>query len=103
MTMRINRDDEEENKQTDKEFIDEFKDRSGKAPIGKYPDGKLTDNDMGALEMKIGILERNVVMDFGTPVQSIGMPPDECVRFANLLIAKAEQIRLNIQEDESNH
>jgi len=49
--------------------------------------------------MKIGILEGRIVMDFGKPVHTIGMPPDECIKFAEVLIKKA----LKAKEDESNH
>jgi hypothetical protein len=41
----------------------------------KYPEGKLTESDDGELEFKIAVFEERVIMDWGKPVQWIGLSP----------------------------
>ena len=39
----------------------------------KYPNGKLNEHDEGALTFRMATVDGNVVIDFGKPVQWIGL------------------------------
>ena len=59
----------------------------------KYPHGKLTEDDEGALDLAILTHEGNVVIDFGgKPVTWIGFPPDQARQMGQSLIDKANEI-----------
>ena len=65
-------------------------------PTGRFPYGKIhEDDDEG--EIKIGFAaDRNtetVYIDFGTPVRSLGMRPEQAEALAALLLAKAMEAR----------
>jgi hypothetical protein len=56
---------------------------------GGFPDGKLNGADEGGLRFAIGEEGGNVVINFGKPVAWLGMPPEQAVAMAELLIRKA--------------
>ena len=62
-------------------------------PTGKFPEGKLSPDDEG--ELTIGITEwcGHVRIDFGSPIQSLAMPPDKAVELAKYMIEKAINIK----------
>lgn len=57
-------------------------------PTGKYPAGKLGPHDEGELALRIAGDEEHdvVVVDFGTQVVSLAMPPEQAIEFGKLLI-----------------
>jgi hypothetical protein len=59
---------------------------------GQFPEGKLTPEDEG--ELRFAILEKhgNVVLEFGTPIKWLGLPPKRARALADVLIAKANGI-----------
>jgi hypothetical protein len=57
----------------------------------KYPEGKLTENDEGELDFKIGVREGRVIMNWGKPVQWIGLRPVDARAMAASLIKNAEE------------
>lgn len=61
-------------------------------PTGEYPEGKLNEYDKGGLNMAIGIMNNNVVIEFGTPVTWLGMPKKEATAFAKLILSKANEL-----------
>ena len=60
---------------------------------GKFPKGQLNDDDEGAINVGVAFdPEKNVVMiNFGSPVTWLGLPPKEAIEFANLILAKAKR------------
>jgi hypothetical protein len=56
---------------------------------GKHPDGKLNEHDEGELTLAVGIVNGNVVIDFGKPIRSLAMPPENARGFAQLILDKA--------------
>jgi hypothetical protein len=58
----------------------------------KYPHGKLNDNDEGELGMAISHENGNVVLNFNKPVAWIGMPPEQAMGLAQLLIDHARML-----------
>lgn len=59
---------------------------------GEFPDGQLNKNDEGELRLGVGIEGKNVIIDFGKPIEWIGMPKENAIEFANILIANANNI-----------
>ncbi len=62
---------------------------------GEFPDGKLVEHDEGELRCGVaGDPERHLVfIDFGSPVKSLGMSPDQAVEFAASILKNAEKAR----------
>ena len=59
---------------------------------GNFPHGKLNGSDEGGIRFAIGEDGGNVVINFGTPVAWLGMPPEQAVALAEMLIAKARVV-----------
>ncbi len=59
---------------------------------GDYPNGKLTDKDEGGLVYKVGRYKDTVIMEFGTPVKWLGLPPENARELAQVLIKHADAI-----------
>ncbi len=57
-----------------------------------YPRGKLTQDDEGQLQVRIGIRDATVIMDFGKPIQWLGMAPNNARDLAALLVQRADEI-----------
>lgn len=59
-------------------------------PTGKYPRGSLGPTDQGALSVGVASdTKGNVILNFGTEVSWIGMPPEQAVEFAKLILRHA--------------
>lgn len=56
---------------------------------GQFPNGKASAVDEGSVRFAVGERDNNVLIDFGTQVIWLAMPPEQAVAFAQLLIAKA--------------
>ena len=61
-------------------------------PTGKFPLGKLTDDDEGELRIGITTSKGNVVIDFGKNITWIGMPPEQAIQFGELIIKRAKEL-----------
>lgn len=59
---------------------------------GKFPEGKLTDNDEGELAFAVTAYHGKVVVNFGKPIASLGMSPEQARGFALLLRKNANAI-----------
>lgn len=55
----------------------------------RYPHGKLNDDDEGELRVAIGHERGNVILDFYKPVKWIGLPPEQAMGLARLLVHHA--------------
>lgn len=60
-----------------------------KQVFGEYPNGRLNDNDAGALAVEIGQEGGSVVMRFPKPVAWIGFTGDQAMEIAQVLIKHA--------------
>jgi hypothetical protein len=67
--------------------------RDGKAKP-EFPNGKISENDEGAIAFKISPDPEGkvVVLDFGKQVRCVGMRPEEAVQLAQMLIKHARAI-----------
>jgi len=59
---------------------------------GTFPDGKLNENDKGALAISVGIEGDNVVLLIGEPTTWVGMPPEMAVKIAQEIFKRARLI-----------
>ena len=59
---------------------------------GKYPSGKLTNEDEGELKLGIVNYKNKVVIEFGKPTHWIGLDKNEAINFANAIINNAKEI-----------
>ena len=60
---------------------------------GDYPQGRISETDEGGLQMAIFKTKdkSNLIIEFGTPVQWLGMPVDEAKAFALSILKKANE------------
>ena len=65
-------------------------DRLGKT--GEHPRGLLTPTDEGGIRFAVGSKNGVVVIDFGTPVAWVGMPPGQARALAESLVRHADHI-----------
>jgi hypothetical protein len=61
---------------------------------GQFPQGKVCESDEGELTMGVAadIQQRTVVLNFGTPVLWLGLPPAQARELAASLIEKADEV-----------
>ncbi len=59
----------------------------------QYPQGKLREDDDGAIEMKIGVYKGKVVIEFANQVKWFGMNADEAIQMGMTLIASANDAK----------
>ena len=64
---------------------------------GTYPRGKLGPHDEGGLAIGIAKDKRgNIIVNFGTPVAWFGLPPEQAIAFARLILKHAGAGRIEI-------
>lgn len=64
--------------------------------FGEFPDGKLNQNDEGALAVMVGNENGKVVIRFPKPVAWIGFTPEQAIDIAQTLITHARKCGLAI-------
>lgn len=66
-------------------------------PTGDFPRGKLGPTDEGGLAIGVSKDEKgNVVINFGTPVRWVGIPPEQVATFCRLLLRHAGAKKVEI-------
>jgi hypothetical protein len=64
-------------------------------PTGQFPYGKLNEDDEG--ELRIGVAAdratETVYIEFGTPVKSLAMRPEQAIALAQSLIKNAQKAK----------
>jgi len=61
-------------------------------PTGTYPDGKIADNDEGAIQYGITTMNNRIVFDFGKPIRTIGLTQKQAWEMAEVLTRRANQL-----------
>jgi hypothetical protein len=59
---------------------------------GDFPKGQITMDDEGAIQFALKPEDGKLVIDFGTPVQWVGMTPQEACDLAGSLVKMARAI-----------
>lgn len=75
-----------------------------KHPMGfgktdQHPEGKLRSDDEGEIKFGVTHLDGEVVLDFGTSVTWVGMPPSLARQLAINLNKHADEIEQNVNEE----
>lgn len=58
---------------------------------GGFPHGKLNGSDEGGIRFAVGEDGGNVVINFGTPVAWLGMPPQQAIALATCCPAASRE------------
>lgn len=64
---------------------------------GEFPEGQYVPHDEGAIRFGVAADEGKVFVDFGTPVRSLGLLPEQADALAQSLMEKARQARAQHQ------
>ena len=59
----------------------------------RFPRGKLRDDDEGTLTFAITVKDRTVILEFGKPIEWIGMSKQDALGLAELLARRANEIK----------
>ena len=65
----------------------------GEGMNDKYPRGKLNADDEGELQMRIGIQDKTIILDFGKQVVWIGLDYYTAMAMADKITKAAEKIK----------
>jgi hypothetical protein len=60
--------------------------------VGTHPEGKLAPDDEGALQFAVGEKDDNVIIEFGTPVAWLALPPQLAADLATVLLNRARAV-----------
>lgn len=55
-------------------------------PTGEFPRGKFNEDDKGSLNLRMGIMDKTIIIDFRTKLAWIGFGADEAEGFANNIL-----------------
>ena len=58
-------------------------------PTGRFPEGKLAPQDEGELRYRVGGKDGKVIIDYGSPVHSVGLTKAQACELGRLLITRA--------------
>ena len=72
-------------------FLEAEAERLGLGPTGRFPQGKLSSHDEGELCFAVAVYEGKVVVNFGTPITSLGLDIEDARNLADLLRYKAAE------------
>ena len=61
-------------------------------PTGRFPEGRLTENDEGEIRLAVGTFKGTVTMNFGVPIASLGLTPKQARGVALALRQHANRI-----------
>lgn len=75
----------------DTELVEHFKDQK-LGPTGEFPGGHLTENDEGQIRIGVAVVKERVVMNFGTPIASLGFTAKQARDMANILRQYANKV-----------
>lgn len=67
---------------------------------GKFPEGKMNQDDEGELQLGIKIIDGRIVINFGKPVAWLGFPADLAYKLANKLTELADSLTGKTNEKE---
>ena len=61
-------------------------------PTGEYPDGKISEEDEGQIQLAVGVTKGgDVFMDFGVKVKWLAFDPQEAIEIAKMIAVNAQK------------
>lgn len=76
-----------------KSLSDQLKNPLDLGATGKYPHGKIADNDEGEIKIGITTMNEKVVIDFGKQIWTVGFTADQAISIASVLVKRAMEIK----------
>lgn len=78
----------------DKPFPSDLKEllKPALGATGKFPEGKLTEDDEGEIHMGVIVKDNKVILAFGKPVAWVGMTRVQAINLADLLKRRAMEL-----------
>lgn len=64
-------------------------------PTGKFPRGKISDDDEGQLKYGVATDRENnvIILEFGKPLAWLGLDKSAAIQLANVLLTKATELK----------
>lgn len=59
---------------------------------GEFPQGKITEEDEGELQIALAVRDNTLIIDFGKPITWLGLGKAEVIALAHLLAKRAEEL-----------
>jgi hypothetical protein len=76
----------------DKVEVSEDDQPSKLGPTGEHPDGKISEDDEGQIQLAVGVTKTgDVFMDFGTKVKWLAFDPGEAIDVAKMIAFNAQK------------
>lgn len=75
-----------------REFLQKSKEELGLGATGRFPGEKLTSNDQGEIAFGVAVYHGKVILNFGGPVASLGLSPEEARSLALVLRQRSDEI-----------
>jgi hypothetical protein len=76
-----------------KEIVDLLTSAERLGATGKFPQGKLNEEDEGELKLAVAHKDGEVMLVFGKPVSWLSLPKEEAKAFAQLILKHAEELQ----------
>ena len=77
-----------------KAILEQLRKEPSFGATGKYPEGKLSQDDEGELQFGITNANGQVIINFGKPVAWLGMQPQQALAIADALTRHATEARI---------
>lgn len=58
---------------------------------GRFPEGRLTEDDEGEIRFGVAVTQGKVLIDFGKPTHSLGLNPQQARELGESLLSGAEE------------
>lgn len=68
---------------------------------GKFPEGKLNDNDEGEIKMAVGVENKKVIINFGKQVAWVGFSSEQARELAESLSKKADDVDVLLEMEKT--
>jgi len=62
----------------------------GPGSTGKFPEGKLRDDDEGEIRVALTAIDGKIIIDFGKPVKWIGLGPTDAILLGENLVKRGK-------------
>jgi hypothetical protein len=79
-------------------FMDRMAKTDGLGATNQFPDGKLTPQDEGEIQLSMATVDDKIVLNFAKPIAWIGFTPDQAHNLGRLLIKRAKKLRPGLKK-----
>lgn len=79
-------------------FMDRMAKTDGLGATNQFPDGKLTPQDEGEIQLSMATVDDKIVLNFGKPVAWIGFTAEQAYNLGRLFIKRAKKLRPGLKK-----